>query len=462
MIGSLLLAGLRVAFPGIVRRYRQHVDCMNDLRCRSQALQDETEKISAQLHNLQSLLLGVHQSVLHTERSTVSRTEPWRCVFLVHSVETWSSLHDVWQAMVKDSRFEPVVATIPRQYPGSAEPEGEDKTHEGLLLLNVPHLRLTSSDAMEDLAFLHLLAPHMIFRQSHWDEDISPAFSASQLSFARLYYVSYGIAPIAQHGLKLEVSPLQRRCRKIFVANESVKELLPASLPVAVTGHPRVAYLQRAKPSWPLDTGNQFKIIWSAHHAIETGWNDFGVFWQVHGKMLALAQCYPEVDFLFSPHPALITRLNGLSGTKKDEFNEFKERWDALPNTGVLENGNYAGPFKASDLLIVDGLSFLLEYQLNQKPVLFFERPDHSPFNTFGEKVKQGVHPVSADNPDELRHWVSYFLSGRKDPLVGFQQSLVNALTPRKDASAAILQIIAEDMAYPRVRSEEQGKLLSR
>ncbi|OAT30899.1 hypothetical protein M975_2626 [Buttiauxella brennerae ATCC 51605] len=450
MSKSLLLAGLRTIFPGIVRRYRQHMDGMNELRNQGQSQRIEIEKISAQLHQLQSVLDGVHQSVLHAEGSAKLRGEPWRCLFLVHSVETWTSLHDVWLAMVSDPRFEPVVATIPRQYPGSAILEGEEDTHQGLLHLGVPHLRLTAANAMDDLAFIRRLAPHMIFRQSPWEKDISSAFSAAQLSFTRLYYISYGIAPIVQHVVvMLDTLPLLRRCRKIFVVHETVKKLMPASLPVVVTGHPRVAYLQRAEPSWPIETGNRFKIIWSAHHSTETGWNDFGAFWQIYDTMLALAQFYPDVDFLFSPHPALLTRFNALSGDKKEKIDAFRQSWDTLSNTGLITNGNYAGPFKASDLLIVDGLSFLLEYQLNQKPVLFFERQDHTPFSIIGEEVKKGVHSISPDHTDDLMYWVKYFIAGGIDPLEDDQKKLVELLTTNKNPSAAILNAIADDMASP-------------
>lgn len=446
MIKNRMLAGIRRALAGMTRRYRWHVDAINTLVQRSEVQLSQIENLSAQLATMQNSLLGVHQSVNQTERLTVSKDGPWRCLFIVHSIETWSSLHDVWQAMNKDPRFEPIVASIPRQYPGSLVPVDEQKTHEGLCLLGVPHLRLYSVNAMEDLAFLRMLTPHMIFRQSHWDSDISPAFSAAQLSFARLYYVPYGIAPLAKHGLSFQASPLQMRCNKIFVVNELVKRLLPESLPVEVTGHPRIDFLQRAEPSWPIKTGNQFKIIWSAHHATETGWNDFGVFWQVYRQMLALAQSYPEIDFLFSPHPALLTRFSSLAGARKDEVDEFKISWNALPNTGELNDGNYAGPFKAADLMIVDGLSFLMEFQLNQKPVLFFERPDHSSFNAMGEIVKKGVHPVSPENSDELMDLIRYFLAGGRDPLLQFQRTMVEMLTPKENVPATILQKISEDM----------------
>lgn len=445
MVRSLIAMGIRRVFPGITLRYRRLIDSINAILSNSVHQQSQIDSLSSQLNDIRQKLLVVSQSIHHSERLIMKRKAPWRCVFLVHSVEIWSSLHAVWLEMSKDPRFDPIVVTIPRKYPGSEKLCNEENTHNSMKSKGIPHIRIISGDLFDDLSTLRALEPQIIFRQSHWDADISPAFAAEWLGFAKIYYIDYSIAPIHVSGFR--ASPLYRRASGIFIANDAIREFMPSTLPVITSGHPRVDYLCHAEPIWPINTGNKFKIIWSAHHSTGTEWTNFGTFWMVKSFMLNLAQVHPEIDFLFSPHPALVSQMQSISNTSSSEFDVFCARWCALPNTGVLTNGDYAGPFKASDLLIVDGISFLLEYQLNQKPVLFLEREDHSPFNAFGVHVKKGVHPIPAEQPEMLVPWLDHFSSGGKDPLQNEQKALCETYFNQQRVPEAILESIANDMA---------------
>lgn len=445
MVRSLFTMCIHKVFPGITLRYRLLINSLNAILSNSVDQQSQIDLLSYQLKNIHQDFLVISQSVHNSERFIMKRKAPWRCVFLVHSVETWSSLHAVWLAMSKDPRFDPIVVTIPRKYPGSDGLGNEGNTHKVMKYRNIPHIRIASGGLFDDLYAVRALEPQIIFRQSHWDADISPAFAVEWLGFAKLYYIDYSIAPLHVSGFR--ASPLYRRASRIFIANEAIREFMPSTLPVIATGHPRVDYLRQAEPSWPITTGNKFKIIWSAHHSTGTDWSNFGTFWMVKSFMLNLAQQHPEIDFLFSPHPALVSQMQSLSNTSTSEFDVFCARWCALPNTGVLTDGDYAGPFKASDLLIVDGISFLLEYQLNQKPVLFIEREDHSPFNALGVLVRKGVHPIPAEQPEMLVPWLNHFLSGGKDPLQNEQKTLCETLFNQQSVPEVILETIANDMA---------------
>lgn len=168
----------------------------------------------------------------------------------------------------------------------------------------IPHIRIISGDLFDDLSTLRALEPQIIFRQSHWDADISPAFAAEWLGFAKIYYIDYSIAPIHVSGFR--ASPLYRRASGIFIANDAIREFMPSTLPVITSGHPRVDYLCHAEPILPINTGNNFKIIWSAHHSTGTEWTNFGTFWMVKSFMLNLAQVHPEIDFC----SVLILRLS--------------------------------------------------------------------------------------------------------------------------------------------------------
>ena len=200
-----------------------------------------------------------------------------------------------------------------------------------------------------------------------------------------------------------------------------------------VTGHPKVFELLNAAPSWPLYTQNKVKVIWSAHHSIGTGWSDFGVFDKVFEEFLKLAKKRKDWDILFSPHPALIHRLENLKQSElKEKVNDFFCQWNRLDNTSIISMGEYLGPFQSSSILIVDGLSFLIEFQLLNKPIIQLTREGSSSYTKFGERVERGVHKLPYKSFGELENKIEYLLS-KPDPLSSFQLKLKEELTRESD-----------------------------
>jgi hypothetical protein len=135
-------------------------------------------------HRSAELLRQIHH-VKQVANAAVRKLPPEgqriRCVFLVHVVEAWDALSDVYQAMLEDERFEPLVATIHRRFPGDKGYGGEEITSKALSEAGVRHLRLGMSDSMEALDILKSFGPDVIFRQSHWDNDVPPGFRTPEL-----------------------------------------------------------------------------------------------------------------------------------------------------------------------------------------------------------------------------------------------------------------------------------------
>ena len=107
------------------------------------------------------------------------------------------------------------------------------------------------------------------------------------------------------------------------------------------------------------------RIVWSAHHTIGRGWTDFGAFHLMRDDMLAWAERCADVQFVFMPHPALLPFPDSeASPVSRAEFDAWMRGWTALPNTGVLSEADYGPTLAASDLMVTDGLSMLVEYQI--------------------------------------------------------------------------------------------------
>ena len=172
--------------------------------------------------------------------------------------------------------------------------------------------------------------------------------------------------------------------------------------------------------------------------------------------MLAWARRRDDVQFVFMPHPALLPFPDSdASPINRAEFDAWMRAWTALPNTTVVAEADYGPTLAASDVMVTDGLSMLVEYQLFTKPVIFFERAGHRPFNAIGERVVGGVHPVHT--VDEVRELAEKFLGGEPDPLRARQQENVQELFGSDDTVAQILDVLRTEIARERAAVGSSG-----
>jgi CDP-glycerol glycerophosphotransferase (TagB/SpsB family) len=174
-------------------------------------------------------------------------------------------------------------------------------------------------------------------------------------------------------------------------------------------------------------------------------------------EMLAWAAEDDGVEFVFMPHPALIPfTASPDSPVSRADLDEWLVRWRALPNTAVLTDGDYAPVLAASDLMITDGLSMLVEYQLLEKPLVFVERAGHRPFNPTGEIVRTGAHPVAGTAA--ARALTERFLAGEPDPLRARQGQNVARLFGHGRAAERIVEAVREAIEAERGTRSDAGR----
>lgn len=403
----------------------------------------------------------LRDSVHLVARRTALRRRPTRVLFLVHMLGTWSSYHDLVEAMVRSDDFVPVVVSTARRFRGSNGLYGEEEVHRGLTARGVAHLRLAPDDLDDALSLIKAIDPDLIFRQSQWDDDVPDELATSRLGFARTCLIPYETMNIVVN-VEGERTPntavdsdYHRAAWLVFCTNElmldaAVRDGAREGSQFRVVGHPKADRLRRATPSWPVDgPAPGGRVVWSAHHTIGQGWTDFGAFHVMRDEMLAWARRRADVHFVFMPHPALLPFPDSDdSPISRAEFDGWTAAWSALPNTAVVSETEYGPTLAASDVMVTDGLSMLVEYQLFTKPVIFFDRDGHRPFNAIGERVALGVHPVRTV-PD-ARRLAEEFLDGQPDPLRDRQQENARELFGVGESVARILAVLRREIAHER------------
>jgi hypothetical protein len=434
-------------------------------------VQSGLDRVIATVGESRQGILEMRDSVHVASRRTALRRRPTRVLFLAHLVGVWDSYHALVETMAGSDDFEPIVASIPRRFPGLEGLSGEEDVHRGLTDRGVPHLRFSDGDPGHVLRLIKAIEPDVIFRQSQWDADIAEELGTERLGFARTCLVPYETMNIVVNVPNSRTrntavdSDYHRVAWLVFCTNEmmletAVRDGARGGAQFRLVGHPKADHLRGSRPDWPVcsaadDPPPLGRIVWSAHHTIAQGWTDFGAFHLMRDGMLAWARQRADVQFVFMPHPLLL-RFPDSDGTpvSRPEFDAWMQEWTALPNTAVLSEADYGPTLAASDIMVTDGLSMLVEYQLFAKPVIFFEREGHRPFNAIGERVVTGVHTVHS--MEELRGLAEKFVGGASDPLRFRQRDNVQKLFGDGDSAERILAALRQEIARERGEADSE------
>ena len=423
------------------------------LKHESSVTQSKVEFLNQQLDDMKQTLHML------TRQQKISN-KPITCLFLIHNQHIWDAVANVYLLMKSSNFFRPFVASINHRLPGENTFFGEQEIHQFLDSIDVEHFRFSMSNSFEALEIIKAINPTFIFRQSPWDTDIHPAFSSKQLNFSKLCYIPYYAlqVTVGHNNTKSERdhhtdSDFHRFCSLIFCDHGFTQKayqeqsLLQASN-VKVVGNSKLFRLYQIAnqlPSWPIVRESIckdiFRIVWAPHHSVGFDWLNFGAFKDVAEQLLKMAKEDESIEIVMKPHPLLMDMVKNNEISKLEcsfNYRDFFERWEQQDNTAISVDGDYSSLFSASDLLITDGISFLTEYQLFQKPIVFFERSDHVPFNELGKEIVKGVN--SFNTAHDVIAFIYQFRSDFLDPKKDYQLINIHNFVPKVAPEIQILE----------------------
>ena len=336
---------------------------------------------------------------------------PIKVAFLTFYIEAWDALDQIWRIMALDPRFEVSVYSIPRKLTGDEGFGGEDRVSDFFTEHGIPHTRLSHPDFEEGLAVVRAAAPDFVFVNYPWRRNYPPAYRPERLAeFSRIAYVPYYSMPLVNEPGETGVAghlyeqKTHQLASLVFTQDPAVVAAYArtdrGNAHVHLTGTPKIDHLvqQAAEGSgrWPIAArkpgpnqpvaGRNYRIVWAPHHSYSAGWLNFGRFSETYRGMLSIAASHPEIDFVLRPHPFLFGTLVERGVISARDFENWLEDWNDLTNTTINTDGDYAELFKATDLMVTDGISFIGEYPIvTGRPTVFLEKLGHWEFSPLGE-----------------------------------------------------------------------------
>lgn len=378
-------------------------------------------------------------------KSSVSKI---RVVFLIHAPEFWYALKPIYDRMLHDESFQPLVITIPGDLLG--------KNFINVACKYFKLNNISSIDIFDDVScsqIINLVNPDIIFKQVPWEGQYQNSLKTINLLGYRICYIPYGIHTNPIDNM-LYNDDIHRYGWRLYCVNESHKEKYAEyntikDINAIVSGYTKFEYishelLTNQDLTWPVscntDSNKKLRILWAPHHSLE-GWLGFCTFFQNYHQIIKFAQDNPSVEIVFRPHPALYEVMVSQNRMTKEQVDWFNTQLSSLPNCYLDEGAEYIHLFKQSDILVTDGVGFLFEYLLTGKPIIHTDSKVNCGFNDYYKQIEPAWY--KAYEFDDVGKLIAQLRSG-DDPLKHTRQELVKLLYPISDKEPS--EIICDDI----------------
>lgn len=339
-------------------------------------------------------------------RDTLARGGRLRVAFLVCDASMFSA-EPVFQAMVDDARFEPFIAVVPRVTRGEAFlRETLAKTQTTLLArypgnvesLYDPETRTARSlEGRADLVFTSIIYDDQTLEQYNVDAVSTYALVAGML---------YGYGGMTNSSLaRVRDSPMVSAFWRFFAPNEAVAASFRVCNPylseaTVVSGYPKMDRLASIVPR----PRRPKTILVCPHHTLARGPGvmlALSNFLRFADFFLRLPKMFPDVKFVFRPHPLLFPRLSTREWWGTAQTARYRAEMEAMPNVEFQQGGDYFETFANSDALIHDCGSFLAEYFYTGRRQCYMAESEaalRSQYNDFGNRVLDHVSLASSED----------------------------------------------------------------
>jgi len=141
---------------------------------------------------------------------------------------------------------------------------------------------------------------------------------------------------------------------------------------VVLTGYAKMDALAGFPPK---KEGKRKKILVTSHHSVNMAELPLSNFRTYYKLLLILPKMFPEIDFVFRPHPLMFIRLVNEKVWTREQVDSYLKDL-ALAGIEYSDGGEYLHLFAECDAIINDCGSFTMEWLFTGKPGCFVLNED--------------------------------------------------------------------------------------
>lgn len=408
--------------------------------------------------NLNSILQEQREEKLKTLKTQIQNKQKIRvCFYMVADSEfVFKSL---FEKMQNDSIFEPFILVIPDVARGEEHMFYEmDKVYKWA---SQRYDKVFKSYDEKTQSFLDFTDKMDLLATSQPYETMSEKIYSIKYAVLKQVlpiFMSYGMSSASWGRDFVTPLPDLSLCWKIFVDTQyQFDEYLSRPLKnidnIFFTGYAKMDELAKFVPA----KSKRKTIIIAPHHTISEEYNgalQLSNFLKYADFFLELYAKYPNIDFIFRPHPLLFVALADEKISQKyfwgrEKINDYLSKTCSFANVKYQEGGDYFETFVNSSGIIHDCGSFTAEYLYTDNPCCYMLKNkdlNDKNFSSFGKEVLK--HYYQAFNERDIVDFIDNVIikgdDDKKSARVKFAKESVRINFP--NVGDKILEILKEDL----------------
>ncbi|MBP1474673.1 CDP-glycerol glycerophosphotransferase family protein [Frateuria sp. MAH-13] len=332
--------------------------------------------------------------------------------FLLQRAESWTNISGIWDLICADAGFNAEIWLLPYNAEDLRLSQQQAQiTRDMLGRLGIPFTEWEENrERWDNFAF------DVAVFTSPYDRERPSGLHFKEVAkkVRATLYVPYGVVVGAGYKNRLHqyAQPVQVHATAVIARSREEKEMYAKYCPsgsahVHVTGLPRFDSLQNLDkfeidPDLVSSVGNRLPVLWNSHFSFTaeyTGSADFSTFDIVGPEVFSFAANNPDIALIWRPHPGLFPAALRAGLLDERSLANFK---DELRLAGIILDvrSDHRHAFAISRALITDLGSFLIEYLITAKPLLYLRNQAGQGLNDEGQALLPFIDV--ADSPEEV------------------------------------------------------------
>lgn len=364
-----------------------------------------------------------YEEVLEHIRKKAKAGKRLRVAFTVIMGSTFPSLR-IYLEMKKDERFDPVIIVVPdvqrginyqievyEQTLSHLQAEYGSDVIGGYDVITDEYMELG-----EDYDLVFFSNPYI--KMAHYFHHVKYFLDKNVLTF----YVNYGFFTL-KFGREIVRQDFYNLVWRVFLDSEMNYMDLKKTEPIKgkngiVSGYIKMDGLADVT----IESKKRKRILICPHHTV-SGWTGTKMlalsnFLKYADLILELPGKYPQLDFVFRPHPLLFYNLVSTQIWTEEEKDRYIEHLNQFSNMKYDTDGDYLETFANSDAMIHDCGSFTAEYLFTEKPCCYLLKDESQikdEFLPMGQECLK--HYYKAFTSEDIYRFIEDVVIQEMDPL---------------------------------------------
>lgn len=358
----------------------------------------------------------------------------------------------LFELMLKDSAFDPYIIVVPniavsKEFASrvfnetliSLKEEYDDRVVAGYDRINDNYLELNDNYKIIVFANPYKTLVHPYHHVEYFlGKDVLPI------------YINYGYA-VVDFWKEVINTDFYNYMWKVAIENEENLKYLKKTQKIKGANASLTGYIKMDRMfSLSAKKTIRKKVLICPHHTV-WGWDKLNIsnFIKYASLFLDLPKRFPEIDFIFRPHPLLFENLVKHQIWSENDVEKYLQTLLTNRNVMYERNGDYLQTFLDSDAMIHDCASFIAEYLYTENPCCYMLKDRKEKFTGLiplgKECIKQ--HYFAYEEEDIIRFIQDVVLAGfdtMKDKRRLFAEQKIMINYPQ--ASQMLLNIVKKEL----------------